>query len=156
MSKPVVLFIELKIASKGRYICDITEKFFLNNIDVDIYARGENAIQLDNLLWTWKQESFIPHTVNTSPAITGEHVVISNSTDNLYPCTTLLLHDPLPIDAIQKYPLIIDFAEIYHSDKKRESRKRFKELRDSGQFDVRFTQLGAILSKESIDINKIQ
>lgn len=155
MHKPVVLFIELKIASKNRYICDITEKFFQNNIDVNIYAHEEDAAQLDNLLWTWKQESFIPHTLNTNPAISGEYVVISNSEDNLYPCSALILHDPLPIDSIQKYPLIVDFAEIYHSDKKRESRKRFKELRDSGQFDIHFTQLGAILSRQSINLGKI-
>ena len=155
MAKPVVLFVELKIALKNKYICEIAEKLFQNHITVAIFAEGKNAAQLDNLLWTWKQESFIPHSINTGNGPQNDHVLICTSADELSPAQTIILYDPLPLTAINTYSLIIDFAEIYHSDKKLESRKRFKEMRDSANFDMHYTQLGAILSKKSIDINSL-
>ena len=95
------------------------------------------------------------HRINGDNNGTNEQVLISNSIENLHSTQALILHDPLPIDILQKYKLIIDFAEIYHSDKKVESRKRFKELRESNNFDIHFTHLGAILSKEHINLDKI-
>ena len=154
MGKPIVLFIELKIASKNRYICEITEKLFQNDISVNIFAAGKSALQIDNLLWTWKQESFIPHQLNTGKASTNGQVNISDSIENLSATQAIILYDPLPLETLKNYNLIIDFAEIYHSDKKLESRKRFKELRDSQHFDIHFTHLGALLSKQNIILDK--
>jgi DNA polymerase IIIc chi subunit len=154
MAKPIVLFIELKIASKNKYVCDITEKLFLNKISVNIYANAKNTLQLDNLLWTWKQESFIPHVVNDGQQHPNGHVIISTSEENLVAAQAVILHDPLPAEVLQNYRLIIDFAEIYHSDKKIESRKRYKALQESGNFDIHFTQLGALLAKKSIDLSR--
>ena len=155
MSKPIVLFIELKIAAKSKYVCEITEKLFQNDITLSIYAEGKNAAQLDNLLWTWKQESFIPHQIYNGPSTENSQVILSDSLDNLTPTQAVILFDPLPIEALTQYNLIIDFAEIYHADKKMQSRKRFKEMRDSNNFDIHFTQLGTILSKKSIDLNSV-
>jgi len=154
MAKPIVLFIELKIASKNKYVCDIAEKLFQNKITVNIYGEGKNAAQLDNLLWTWKQESFIPHIINDGQQQPNGHVILSNSAENLVNSQAIILNDPLPADVLLNYRLIIDFAEIYHSDKKIESRKRFKMMRDSDNFDIHFTQLGALLAKKSIDLSR--
>jgi DNA polymerase-3 subunit chi len=155
MAKPIVLFIELKIAAKNRYVCDITEKLFQNNISVTIFAEGKNASQLDNLLWTWKQESFIPHTISQSDKAVNGEVLIASSTDHLASTDAIILHDSLSPDVLQQYKLIIDFAEIYHSDKKVASRQRFKEMRDSNNFDIHFTQLGALLSRKNIDLSRV-
>ncbi len=153
MTKPIVLFIELKIASKNKYICDITEKLFDNNISVSIFASDPKTIdQLNNLLWTWKQDSFIPHSIVSPENEKPEAVLLTSSSERLAQNQALILFDPLPFSILEKYKLIIDFAEIYHSEKKVESRKRFKEMRDSDIFDLHFTQLGAILAKKSISL----
>ena len=56
MSKPTVVFIELKIASKDRYVCDLAEKLYDNSIPVCIFVKDEkSAKNLDDMLWTWKQ-----------------------------------------------------------------------------------------------------
>ena len=154
MAKPIVLFIELKIASKNKYVCDIAEKLFQNKITVNIYAEEKNCTQLDNLLWTWKQESFIPHIISDRTQQPNGHVIISSSSENLVATQAVILLDPLPPEVLQNYSLIIDFAEIYHSDRKIASRQRFKIMRDSQNFDIHFTQLGAFLSKKSIDLSR--
>jgi DNA polymerase III subunit chi len=154
MTNPIVLFIELKIASKDKYVCEITEKLFQNNMSTVIFC-SENARQLDNLLWTWKQESFIPHCISNEAGSVNGQVLICTSDESLPGAEALILHDPLPIETLKNYKLIIDFAEIYHSDKKLESRRRFKELRDSNAFDIHFTQLGALLAKKSIKLGSL-
>ena len=153
MGKPIVLFVELKISAKNRYICEITEKLFHSNIAVSIYSKSSSS-QIDTHLWTWKQESFIPHQVLTSDnAEISESVLILNNSQNLPDTEAIILVEPLPFDDLQKFRLIIDFAEVFHSEKKMESRQRYKKMRDSGNFDIHFTQLGAILAKKDISLN---
>ena len=156
MKKTIVLFVELKIAAKNKYICEITEKLFENNISVAIFAEEAKTIgQLDNLMWTWKQESFIPHSIVVENAANTDPVLLSSSVDILPETEAILLFDPLPISALEKYKLVFDFAEVYHSDKKAASRKRFKDMRESDKFDLHFTQLGAILAKKSINLETV-
>jgi len=150
--KPVILFVELKLAAKNKYICEIAEKLYHNKISVCIYS-PENFTQIDHLLWTWKQESFIPHQIYSNINKNLEPVIISNSQESLASSQAIILNNPLPSEYLLKYNLIIDFAEIYRSDKKEESRQRFKKLRDTGEFDIHFSQLGAILAKKSISLN---
>ena len=120
-----------------------------------IFAEAKSAVQLDNLLWTWKQDSFIPHQIYNGSSAGDSPVLICDSAENLSSTQALILFDPLPVTALTKYNLIIDFAEIYHADKKLQSRERFREMRDSNNFDIHFTHLGALLSKKSIDLNSV-
>ncbi len=153
MKKPIVFFVELKISAKNKYICEIAEKLFHNDIALSIFTKSSSS-QIDNQLWTWKQESFIPHQIISSgtPEISESVLIFSDS--EYYPDTdAIILGDPIPLAELQKYKLIIDFAEVYHSDKKRESRQRFKKMRDSDKFDIQFTQLGAILADKNISLN---
>lgn len=153
MIKPIVLFVELKISAKNKYICEITEKLFHNNILVSIYSKNETS-RIDNQLWIWKQESFIPHQIaEPNNSEITESVVISNDPSKLLSSEAIILDDPVSFDYLDKYKLIIDFAEVFHSEKKIESRQRYKTMRDSNRFDIHFTQLGAILSKQHISLN---
>jgi DNA polymerase III subunit chi len=156
MKRPLVIFFELKNASKNRCICDIVEKLYDSNISVTIFSNDKkNAAQLDDLLWTWKQDSFIPHSI-AGLTEDSNPVTINLSGESLSKTQALILADPLPVDSFSFYDLIIDFAEVYHSDKKQESRSRYKLLRDSEKFDLHFLQLGAFLAKEKISLNKTQ
>jgi len=154
MAKPVVVFIELKIASKNRYVCDIIEKLYDNGLTVLIYAEDSKSIsQLNDQLWTWKQETFIPHAIFNSDDSDPEPVLLTDSENNLPKTQVLVLYDPLPQEKLSAYSLIFDFAELYHSEKKQQSRERFKKLSSNAEFDLHFTQLGAILSKKTISLN---
>lgn len=153
MKKPIVLFVELKISAKNKYICEITEKLFYNNTSVSIYSK-DNASQINSLLWTWKQASFIPHQIiEINSSIISEPVLIFSNSENIPDTEAIILSEPLPFQELEKYKLIVDFAEIYHSEKKRESRERYKSMRNSNKFDIHFTQLGAILAKKNISLN---
>lgn len=152
--KPVLLFVELKISAKNKYICEIAEKLYDSGLTVCIFS-PQDTVRIDNLLWTWKQESFVPHSV-VNPSVensTTDPVVICSTPESLVSREALILQSPLPEEFLLNYKLIFDFAEVFHSEKVEESRKRYKQFRSSEKFDVHFSQLGAILAKKSISLN---
>lgn len=148
MTAPKALFIELKIASKDRYVCEIVEKLYNHKQTITVYTENkQDASKLNDLLWTWKQESFIPHAHIEDQSNSETRVLLTSDANKLPATESIILHHPLSTEKLEKYGLVIDFAEVYHSGKKKESRERYKKLRDSGKFEVDFLQLGAFLSK---------
>ncbi|MEJ2053523.1 MAG: DNA polymerase III subunit chi [Calditrichaceae bacterium] len=62
MAETKIFFIELNVENKFRHACDIIENLYEKNISVTVFVNEEKfASLLDKQLWTWKQESFIPH-----------------------------------------------------------------------------------------------
>ncbi|MBD3224436.1 MAG: hypothetical protein GF313_06890 [Caldithrix sp.] len=142
--KPQLLFIELRVSGKDRLICDIAEKFYELGNSILIYVEAHNqAYHLDQLLWTWKQESFVPHLyVQDDVSQPEEPVIISTQNPQSYNCDVLILHDPAKPETLADFRQIIDFAELYNKDKHQASRIRFKEARDSGLFELEFQKTG--------------
>lgn len=148
MEKTRIIFIDLSISNKIRYICDIVEKLYDEGLFVTIYA-GEKrtAENIDRQLWVWKQESFIPHSITDSLEHTkDESIIITTNPDIGSGGGALILYDPLPMDKFENYTLIIDFAEVYSSDLLQKSRQRFKEIRDSEKYRLEYKKLGAFLN----------
>lgn len=49
---------------RWRYVCRLTEKAYLRGMSVAILAQGADDIRaLDELLWTFSDQSFVPHEV---------------------------------------------------------------------------------------------
>jgi DNA polymerase IIIc chi subunit len=123
-----IVFIVLNSAVKSRIVCDLTEKCYLNNRRIVIYSESEeDCKKFDSLLWTWKQQSFIPHKyleVLSKPHL--EPIVITTSIDSPADYDTLLMVNPLPLESVKQFSTVIDFAEKYDSQGLELSRKRFK------------------------------
>jgi DNA polymerase-3 subunit chi len=125
-------FIVLNSAIKLRIVCDLAEKLFLDGKRLVIYSeKDETSISLDSMLWTWKQQSFIPHKcLESLIEPQSEPVILTNQIESASGYDTLLLHDPLHIDIVNKFSNIIDFAEKYDAPALEASRKRYKIYRD--------------------------
>jgi DNA polymerase III subunit chi len=147
MDKTEVIFIELPAEEKLRYICDITEKLFLSGESICIHVKDENvAKSLDTLLWTWKEESFIPHVVtNKADLFTDEQVIISDKFASGREMSTLILYEPTTPQEFDKYKYIFDFAETYDETRLKNSRERYKQLKEKYKFKLSFMKLGAFL-----------
>ena len=143
-------FIVLNSAIKSRIVCDLTEKIFLENEKLVIYARQEAECQkLDSLLWTWKQQSFIPHAcAEILTEMLPEPVVLTSRIEKPAGYTALLLVDPLPVEIVSQFPKVIDFAEKYDAESLVLSRKRYKEYRD-GNFSIETLQPGEYLHNDN-------
>ncbi len=148
-----IFFIELSISNKIRYVCDIVEKFYDQNRTVHIFTKDKQSARLvDQMLWSWKPNSFIPHKqVTEEDADTDEPVLISSDGEWPQPAQALVLFDPLPADVFFNYEYVVDFAETYDPQKVVDSRKRFRIVRDTEGLNLEYIQLGAFLNKTFSD-----
>ena len=127
-----IIFIVLNSAVKSRIVCDLAEKCYLDNQRIVIYAENENECKnIDMLLWTWKQQSFIPHMfLDSLSEPHQEPVIITSLIEANADYSNLLLVDPLPLAVVSQFPTVIDFAEKYEAQALESSRKRYKIYRD--------------------------
>ncbi len=147
MAKTNVFFIELPNSNKLKFVCDITEFFYNQKHSLAIYVHDQkSAIQIDQLLWTWKQDSFIPHSRSAEQDNTP--VTIYTSGDEFIDTDILIQFDPIHPDKLPRFSYVIDFAELYDKTRLNDSRRRFKELRDSDNYEIEFLKLGAFLNKK--------
>ncbi len=118
---------------RQRFACRLAEKAYrLNNI-IHIHAADQQSVQqIDDLLWTFRDGSFVPH-----------EVLRSSSTEPLAPITISCESAPtrdcdLLINLAEEIPAIAAafprVAEIVTSDEdaRARSRKRFVDYRERG------------------------
>lgn len=140
-----IYFVELSVDKKAAFVCDIAEKLFKENNSVHIYCKEKRDLnRLDQLLWTWKQDSFVPHALVETAG--DEPVYLSAGVDQLPGGDALVMFDPVEQDVIKKYKYVVDFAETFDNAKKQESRVRYKAAMRLQKDAVSFVQLGAFLN----------
>ncbi len=144
-----VIFIELAVAKKTQYVCDIIEKFYGDTLSVHVFVKDNpDAHRLDQQLWSWKPDTFIPHVrVQTPQADAEEQIQIVSEPSSASNAQALILFDPLPPEVFNNYRFVIDFAETYDARRLQDSRRRFKTLLDEGKRKPEFMKLGAFLSR---------
>lgn len=119
--------------SRQSFACRLAEKAYRleNTVHIQVPSRGD-AQQLDDLLWTFRDGSFVPHHVlTTSGGEPRSPVTIGCEGDPCEPRDLLInLCDEIPPFA-EAFPRV---AELVTSDDecKQLSRRRFAEYRDRG------------------------
>lgn len=147
MEKSQIFFIELPTSNKLKFVCDITERFYNQNHPVAIYAGDPKSVtQIDQLLWTWKQDSFIPHSRYSEQDNTP--VTLYAPGEEIMDTKVLIQFEPFSFEEMSRFTYVIDFAEMYDKTRLNDSRRRYKELRDSGRYTIEFLKLGAFLNKK--------
>ena len=145
-----IIFIVLNSAVKSRIVCDLAEKCYLDNQRLVIYTSSEEECKkIDSLLWTWKQQSFVPHICLDSLS-NSEHepIVLATNIDSSADYDTLLMVDPLPMETVKQFSTVIDFAEKYDSQGIELSRKRYKIYKDQN-LEINTLQPGEFLHTAS-------
>jgi DNA polymerase-3 subunit chi len=125
-------FYVLKNASAKQgwvFACRLAEKAYLRDLRVAVLAANEGeARSLDDLLWTFGDRSFVPHTV--SPAEAGTAPVWLVSDVERSPPADLLVNlsnrMPGELERFTRIAEIIDADE----ERKRLGRERFKSYRE--------------------------
>jgi len=134
--KPDVLFHHFRsIGSKNYllYVCKLVEKGFKQKIQ-PIYIQTKNqqqAIQLDKLLWTFKQDSFIPHTIVGNSGLDSTPVQIGWNENQFHTAAAIVnLSEEIPISYLESKKIheIIDDDEV----KKNKARERWKNYKSEG------------------------
>lgn len=119
--------------SRQTFACRLAEKAYRLDNTVYIHAGSPgDADRLDELLWTFRDGSFVPHQRVTNSAHGPQSPISIGCTgDPVEPCDLLInLCDEIPSFA-EAFPRV---AELVTSDNdcKQLSRKRFAAYRDEG------------------------
>jgi DNA polymerase-3 subunit chi len=142
-----IYFIVLNSPQKQKIVCDLVEKCYLAKKRVVINVKDqEEGERFDNLLWNWKQSSFVPHmylNILNTPQL--EPVMLTSKIENNSDYKVLVIIEPLSIDIIKKFPIVIDFAEKFDVTRLNQSRERYKKYRDDG-FHIETMQPGEFLT----------
>lgn len=112
--------------------CRLTEKAFLLGHSIYIQAESEEQAQaLDNLLWTFKQGSFLPHARHPGAAEEGTPILIGHNTEPQTD-TQVLINLSAEIPAF--YPRFERVAELVGPGEaaRQQARQRFRTYRDGG------------------------
>lgn len=118
-------------AAQLNFACRLTEKAHSENHSVYLHADASSCAQLDALLWTFRQGSFVPHAQLEDAQDDGRTpVIISNS---VQPPARL---DDVLINLVHDVPAFFSrFArciEIVTPDNKDAARRRYRFYADRG------------------------
>ena len=115
-----------------QFACRLAEKAYKLNNRVHIHVTGgDAAAKLDDLLWTFRDGSFVPHELLAGAPEPEAPVTIGSDVLPSFDCDLLInLGDTVPAQA-NAFPRV---AEIVTSDEdsRSRSRKRFVAYRDDG------------------------
>lgn len=118
-----------------RYACGLIQQAYEQNQRSYVYAADEaQARQMDELLWTFRDQAFIPHELRspTSPTHPRIMAVIGSSADAPMACRALLvnLSNTLPEQA-HGFSRICEVVAA-DADHKQRARERYKQYREQG------------------------
>lgn len=119
--------------SRQALACRLAEKAYRLENTVYIHTRNRSeAERLDELLWTFRDGSFVPHTLSDAVDDVEAAPVLIGSDSNDVESRDLLINlgDEIPAFA-DAFPRV---AEVVSADEdcRRTSRKRFAQYRDQG------------------------
>jgi len=131
----VDFYVLQRVDERSRYTlaCKLAEKAYRLENTVYIHTRDPNdAARMDELLWTFRDGSFVPHCLSgSSDGMETSPIMIGSGSDGIEPRDLLInLCDEIPTFA-SAFPRV---AELVTSDEncRQLSRQRFVEYRNQG------------------------
>ena len=117
------------------FACRIAEKAMLNQHNVLIHTAADHeANELDELLWTFSQSSFVPHRIfrDGEPALENEPVLIGAGAEPQSDRCDMLIN--LASEVPEFFSRYERVAEVVDSEQERRNagRRRFRYYRDRG------------------------
>jgi DNA polymerase-3 subunit chi len=119
---------------RWRYVCRLTEKAYLRGMSVAILAPGADEVRaLDELLWTFSDQSFVPHQVCTAQADAGAAAPVQlmqalPAGGSFAPDVLVNLTEQLPAEP-GRFARIVEILDA-QPQRRRLGRERFKAYRD--------------------------
>lgn len=127
-------FIKLKKPEKAKHFCQLATEFLATGQRVLIRVQDDNqAVTLDQFMWTWKKNAFIPHAYdNGAVECIDEAAVIVCAERNPNGARVLVTGVPCSDAFLRQFHTVIDFAELYDDALADAARQRFAHYREVG------------------------
>ncbi|HOX40279.1 MAG TPA: DNA polymerase III subunit chi [Candidatus Brocadiia bacterium] len=127
-------FRKLDSPDKPRAVCVEIERLYEEGRKVYAFVESNaGCANLDRLLWTFSQPSFVPHRAWDGVSPVGmESVLIGTLPARPEGCSVLVAADPAPMTLLTMFDDVVDFAETFQGEARAISRKRYAECRNAG------------------------
>jgi len=118
--------------ARNIFACRLTEKAYMKDLKVLVLADDDaQARDFDALLWTYSDDSFVPHQIVSAalPPDPATPVYIATN-PSIGPAVDLVLHlgNHRP-DSLTGFPRVVEIIDN-DDDRKRQGRERFKFYRE--------------------------
>ena len=112
--------------------CRLTDKAFGLGHTVYLFTASEaRAAALDDLLWTFRQDSFVPHERYPLVGEEGSPVLVGTAAPATVEAQVLInLADALP-EGFERYERVVELVD-QHPEVLAQSRERFRQYREQG------------------------
>ena len=112
-------------------IAVLTEKLFMKNDSIVIFCADQETVEVvDEFLWAYREEGFIPHSTNKNEKPSVHPILITNRIDEGYEHDILLVLNGVLIEEKdwQKFAKIYYFFDDQDNKEKENARSMWKSL----------------------------
>ena len=95
-------------------------------------GHGDRLEQLDAQLWTYKDDSFLPHGLANEPEAARQPILLSDGADNLNGAEVLFLIDGAEADRIDGFVRCVDLFDGGDEAALAAARNRWKKVKAKG------------------------
>jgi len=129
-----VIFVEVTASRMEIRACEIAEDNYVQGRKLQITAYDlEQAERLDDLLWTFKPDSFLPHALLIGSLDESPHpVVITTSKEAVKGMDSLLMMGYSEVDLVSQFSRAIHLVVTDNQDRLDNSRRYWTLLKDAG------------------------
>jgi len=128
-----VIFVEVTTSRMEIRACEIAEENHARGSRLQIIALDqEQAERLDDLLWTFKPDSFVPHGLWAgSPDEPDQPVVITTRKEQVPGMDSLLMMGYCEVDLVSRFSHVVHLV-VDNEDRLDSSRRYWTLLKDAG------------------------
>ena len=114
--------------------CEIAEQTYGQGQRLQIIAANEEqATRLDDLLWTWKPDSFVPHGIwEESADQVAQPVVITGRQERLPGIEHLLMLDYCEVELVRQFSHAVHMVVADNPERLEASRRYWSLLKEAG------------------------
>lgn len=134
MTQRRVEFVRLRKPERARHLFELAAEFYnAGNRVLILVADDDQGVKLDHFMWTWRRETFLPHSFdNGAVECLGDPIIIASTERNANASRVAILGRPASLNFLRQFDTIIDFAETYDDDLAAASRKRYRSYQEAG------------------------
>ena len=127
-------FVEVTASRLEMRACEIAERTYAQGISLQIIAANrEQAARLDELLWSFRPDSFVPHGLfEGGKRVPSQPVVITDTHVKAPGVESLLMTDYCPIELVAEFSQAIHLVVVDNQERLQSSRDYWTQLRDAG------------------------
>jgi len=135
MSQTIIYFVESRSEEQRNLLCQWVERFYEAGKRVHVIADSSTAAQhLDQLLWSFSQESFVPHRVVAAKTESTpiDPVVITAGEAALSDFDAVVSDGPVSLEFMKRFKEAVHFILLDDQERRQESRMLWQAARDQG------------------------